>query len=887
MNAQSIPMTRARLYVLIDAFERDMRALLARFISVEVSDNVLLGNLYEKASKRRVDDDAVSGETPLSEYLDLREAYDLLNRHRSFLPEELAREIRECTPTMDRLVGIRRRVMHSRPLLADDSDAAPMILNQFSTAHWSETRRILSQLDQDPSWEPLVLLDGNDSAILHNLPLPDYDETGLIGRSAEVESLVGMVKRGRESVITVTGEGGIGKTALALDAAYSIVDDPEAPFEAVLWTSLKHERLTAQGVKEIANAARDITNAAKPLGQAIDSSFQGNLEDLAEGLRGLNVLVVLDNLETIGGLDFTQLYEALPDTVQFLVTSRIGVGEYERRFPLLPLDEKSSLRLLNNFIRARRLEGLDRISSETRKEVVERLRYSPLAIRWFVLAVEAGRDPVGLIRDQSELLEFCVRSVYESLTAPAREVLSALAVLARPVTADELVLLLDKSADSVNVGLQELIRGALIRRDTSGSSGELALRVRLTETAGQFLDKRIVVDREFSKLVAAREAEYRANEERRLADTSLRSLAPVVIRTEGPHDVPTAQILRKALLASQENDTDQALAHIETAHRLNPDFWEVDRVEAFILASVGQNVRALECYEVAYSKARGEGRAVVAHFMAGFLARTMREIPRAIEYAREAHSLLATGDTAVALGNYLVWNREFEEGIGLIEPTVVAADGKSKLIAVSSLAQAYKRWGEHAGEHGRNPVLQFRRASKGMEIALASLDAGVADTRIREIATDSASMALKGAAAAASDRIPVPELGAHLERLGKSLVRLVGTPSWVHLKSAVARLLKASRGAAAVQRLARQMADLDEGQVAAGGESSSRYSGEIVSLREVYGFIRHPSFPKNLFFHRDDLAAGEEFGDLRSGALLSFVVRDTDRGPRAAEISAL
>lgn len=511
MTNNAIPMTRARLYVLIDAFERDMRALLTRFVSEEVDDQTLLGALQEKALTRRADDDAGSPDAPLIEYLDLREAYDLLNRHRQFLPEELAREIRECTSSMDRLVSIRRRVMHPRPLLADDNEAAPMILNQFATRYWAETQRVLAQLDADPAWEPLVTLVQNDSLTLHNLPLPDYDETGLIGRAREVESIIQLIKRGRESVITITGEGGIGKTALALEVAYSLVDDTDQPFETVLWTSLKYERLTGQGVQDIADAARDISSAMAPLGRTFDATFRGGLDDLAEALAGLKSLIVLDNLETVGGIDFAQMYEALPDTVSYLVTSRIGVGEFERRFPLAPLVEKDSLRLLNDFIRARRLESLRRLSSETRVEIVTRLRHSPLAIRWFVLAVEAGRDPLALIRDQSELLEFCVRSVYDDLSGPAQEVLSALAVLGRPVTADELVILLDYSTDSINIGLQELIRGSLVRRDSTGFVDDLALRVRLTDTASQFLAKRIVVDREFAKRVAARETEYRAN----------------------------------------------------------------------------------------------------------------------------------------------------------------------------------------------------------------------------------------------------------------------------------------------------------------------------------------------------------------------------------------
>lgn len=885
MVSDTIPMTRARLYVLIDAFERDMRDLLARFVSPVVDENTLLGPLYDKAEKRRNDDEGGSLDSPLVEYLDLREAYDLLNRHRKSLPDELAREIRESTPSMDRLVSIRRRVMHPRPLLADDNEAAPIILNQFATRYWRETQRVLAQLQSDPVWEPLVSLKGSDSATLHNLPLPDYDETGLIGRDSELESIARLVKRGRESVITVTGEGGIGKTALALEVAYALADDPGQPFDAILWTSLKHERLTARGIKEIANAARDLTSAIGPLGRAFDASFNGGLQDLSEALTGLRTLVVFDNLETIGGIDFNQLYEALPDTASYLVTSRIGVGEYERRFPLSPLAEKDSLRLFNNFIQTRRLDSLRRLTGETRSKIVARLRHSPLAIRWFILAVEAGRDPLVLIRDQTELLEFCVRSVYDELSDAAQSVLSALAVLGRPITVDELVVLLDESADVVNIGLQELVRGSLVRRDSTGSIDDLALRVRLTETANQFLSQRVAVDPRFAGRIASREREYRKIEERRIADTKSRSLAPVVVRTNGPQDVPTAQILRRALLTSRSGNVEEALTDVETAQRLNPDFWEVDRVEGFILASAGHAEPALVCYENAYRKAEGEGRGVVAHFLAGHLARNLRNVEGAIIYAREAHEEIGTSETAVALGNYLVWSREFQEGIGYIEPAVASSTGKGRLIAVSSLAEGYRRWAEFARDHEKNPILQFRRASKGLDIALASIEAGVTDRKIRDVAAECAVAVLSAAAAASSDGMSLADLSSTIERLGRSLVRLTGTPSWARMEAAAQRLGRGSRSRASVARLVAQMTDLRADVRIDNPVNGDRYVGEVISLQAGYGFIRHPGFPSNLFFHSTGLVDGGLFEDLVTGALVSFSVKEGDRGLRAIDVN--
>ena len=568
------------------------------------------------------------------------------------------------------------------------------------------------------------------------------------------------------------------------------------------------------------------------------------------------------------------------------MTSRIGVGQYERRYPLAALSKQDSLRLFNVFVRARQLQILMRLANETKLEVIRKLRYSPLAIRWFALAVEAGREPLSLIRNQDEVLEFCVRSVYEDLNAPAREVLAALSVLARPISSDELVVLLHKSTDDINIGLQELIRGSLVRRDASGVPGDLVLRVRLTETATQFLNKRITFDRDLATLISGREAEYRLNEERRLVDTASRSLAPIVVRTSGPQDIPTAQLLRKALLTSYDGDYATAFETIETARRLNPDLWEVDRVEAFIRATAGDYSAASACYESAYQNADAEGRAVVAYFYAGHLARNMKNIALAIQYAREAHAALASHETAIALGNYLVWSRKFEEGIQLIESASDSLDGKAKLIAISSLARAYERWAQYARDEERNPVQQYRRGRQGFEIAIAALETGISDRKLRIIASDCAKNALRGAAAAIADSATIPDLASWVDNLAKVLVRLVDTESWPWLVKAVEIFKRSGAVPSAAQRLYRKTAELDNGiDLADSASATARLYGEIVTLKDTYGFIRHPLFPNNIFFHSGDILDSDGIDHLNTGALVSFCVEENEKGPRAREVS--
>lgn len=879
-------MTRARLFVLIDAFERDIRAVVTRFVLSEMSDEEALRGYFEAAADRQAHDATASSD--IVDYLYLREGYDLLNTHRGLLPEELAGEVRQLTENLDRLVGIRQRVMHARPLLAGDSDAAVSLLNMYRSRYWPELKRMISQLHEDPSWEPVVTITADPGYALHNLPLPDYDETGLVGRAKETEELVKLIKRRRESVLTITGEGGIGKTALALDVAYRIVDDPDQLFDAVLWTSLKFEKLTASGIRAIAGTARDILGAAQPIGRALDTDFSGSLQELAAALEGLEVLIVVDNLETVGGAEFSILYDELPDSVNYLVTSRIGVGEYERRYPLQPLRREDSLKLFNDFVRARRIAGLDKLSGEARIQVVTSLRHSPLGIKWFALAVEAGNDPLQLIHHQDELLEFCVRSVYDSLEPAAREVLRALYIFGRAVTVDELVLLLEKTTDHVNVAIQELLRGSLIRRE-NGAPGELTLSTSITETAREFMSRRVKPDTEFERLLSRRESEYRTTEERRAVDMANRSLAPVVVRTRSQADVPAAQILRRALTQSSAKDFKAALEQVEIARRLKPDFWEVDRVEGFLRSQNGDLAEATACYKRAYSNASDTDRGFVAHFFAGHLARRVRDVGQAFAYAKEAHEKLQLPDTAVALGNYLVWTHSFTEGIALIEPVSVSQQGKMRLIAITSIAEAYKRWCDYTINQERNPLLAHARARQGADIALAALQSGVSDPRLVDSAADCCALAIRAAGECLRSSTSVPGLASWLDAILSAVVRFINSFRWRTLSTEIERLARTPSCPAAGRRLAVAVRELDaqafSSRVDDGAIPKEGLIGEIVSIRERYGFVRHPAYPNNVYFKHDAVIGDGGFAALRTGALVRFSVAQSERGPRAEDVS--
>ena len=63
------------------------------------------------------------------------------------------------------------------------------------------------------------------------------------------------------------------------------------------------------------------------------------------------------------------------------------------------------------------------------------------------------------------------------------------------------------------------------------------------------------------------------------------------------------------------------------------------------------------------------------------------------------------------------------------------------------------------------------------------------------------------------------------------------------------------------------------------------FVGEVVTVQPAYGFLRHPRYSSNLFFHQDDLVPGLQIEDLREGTLVTFNAVESDRGMRASQVA--
>lgn len=174
----------------------------------------------------------------------------------------------------------------------------------------------------------------------HNLPNRDY--TTLVGREGELNRLLDLLSWNNPTArISIEGLGGIGKTALILDAVYSCLQaSPKnllwqdstntlPHFEAIIFTSAKTQYFTDCGILPRWRREKNLNDILQTITHIVDRKeiFTGNFEEsykqIWQHLSNKRTLLIIDNFETLEEdqkiLSF--LYE-LPSTVKAAIVSR-------------------------------------------------------------------------------------------------------------------------------------------------------------------------------------------------------------------------------------------------------------------------------------------------------------------------------------------------------------------------------------------------------------------------------------------------------------------------------------------------------------------------------------------------------------------------------------
>jgi predicted ATPase/DNA-binding SARP family transcriptional activator len=189
---------------------------------------------------------------------------------------------------------------------------------------------------------------------LHQSNLP-VQPTSLVGRTRELREVIELLSHAR--LVTLTGEGGSGKTRLALQVGAELIDDFP---DGVWWIPLA--------------AVSDPALVAPNIMQTV-----GAKDDLLDHLRRRRALLLVDNFEHVldAAPGIAALLAGAPE-VSVLVTSRERLSlRAEHEFPVPPMADDEAAALFT--ARARQLRP-DFEPDQAVAEICRRLSGLPLAV---------------------------------------------------------------------------------------------------------------------------------------------------------------------------------------------------------------------------------------------------------------------------------------------------------------------------------------------------------------------------------------------------------------------------------------------------------------------------------------------------------------------------
>lgn len=843
--------TRLTCFALISSIESDSRTAVA---DLQVLHGVPLPSATSEKAQARLNQDRGStsrDSKALIDYLDFADAHEFLLANKGLLPPEFRSALLGVASQLGSFTQTRNRVAHTRPLEITDLpltiDLAKRLVAE-APSFWHATQEMLAQIESDPASILGLHINLPSDPInepFHNLPAPDFDETGFLGRNADVRK----IKRyllGSWPAISILGDGGIGKTAIALKVAYDLLDDPKADFDAIVWVSAKNQQLTVTEIERINGAIQNslgmFSEAALQLGA---HESDDPTEDLLEYMSTFKVLLVLDNMETATDERLREFLREIPNGSKVLMTSRIGVfKENDVKLGSLSLEESRSLLL--SLAHGRNVKVLKELDEPGRIKLVEQLKGHPLYIKWVVSGVQAGKRPSDMVGSSRLLLDFCMSNVYEQLTPGARKILQSMQVLRGVRYQGELAFVNEVPAVKIQQSLLDLMRSNFVSMTyVSGLDSDAGYEV--GDFAREYLSKQHPPKESLRKhfLAMSRDLKKLSSTLQRGSSDGVHRYNPSIVEVRDIHNAPAAKHLVRAMRETRSGDFEKALASCREALQLSPGYYECRRVEAYVHAYRGDHAAAREAYEQAIELVDEDSRALVLFHYASYLEEEGIEHSLARTYLEEVARLDPENcDVFLSIGS-----SHFAEG--------------SYLMAIGSATAALKKNPSPAQTRALD-LLLVRAATFGGETAFA--EEHLAD------ALELVESCLE----------PIVE--------SHSSLRLKEFDDWFcHLASLCDRITVSASSEQYLVRKAQQLAIDCRLQYVHATVANERTTGVIARMPpgRQFGFVENAS--GSHFFHVNDLQDRRAWATLEPGNLLAFISSPQGDGTRlkATSVKAL
>lgn len=678
---ESILSKKAEMYAMIISMEADF---VSNFVSKIALDDVPT-HIIERSKK-------VDNETdPLLKVLrglDIQAYIEICNANirklsitadqKNFLNQELSK-----------IIPVRNAVMHPRPLGFFDyamvKELFENISNNLTCFSWGHVASTKTQIEQHPeTLVPPPALKKSDR-IIENLPtLVDYEETSFIGRSQEIAEIRKQLARRNVHVLSIIGDGGIGKTAITLKLLYDMLDDPQCPYELIIWISLKTNELSDYEFLEIKNSITSTAQIYERLMPFVGADDSTSTKDyIIELAKNFETLFVLDNLETINTADVREFIDDFSEYGKVLITSRIGLGEMEHRYKLQGLKESDVLAYADVLLG---LYGFECFFTEERKKQLfcETLHANPLAIKWFIRCLYNGQTEEDILSHKDDLVNFCMANVYDKLSGQAKEVLDILTVAGVALSLPEIIYYLGKNLESavdVKLAINELGKCNFISEDEF----KLHNQVIVTDFARDFLALHFSDVRSLLPDFKIKEQQMTSYGQNMLANKNADPFRVQSMTYQNNGERVVTYYLSKALEDySKYKDSAAAFIIIKHCQELLPKFYENNLLLAHI-HGVSSPLKAEQEHLNAINYSRDDAEKLRASILyADYLIRN-NEYSRALEFLNELQESYPSSidvrlEKIKSLGCLFDFDAAFEE-LDFVETNFATDEYMPKLVA--------------------------------------------------------------------------------------------------------------------------------------------------------------------------------------------------------------
>jgi tetratricopeptide (TPR) repeat protein len=346
--------------------------------------------------------------------------------------------------------------------------------------------RLLIQQTKDAS--------GPDAAAIAEAMQPAAEESlptrePFFGRAQELERILKTLDPAdRAWGIVLNGAAGIGKTALALEAAYTARE--HRIFDRVIWVTAKADLRSPADPDESALKLLGLQllfeNVARSLGRSVAQLADGDAQRNAirQALLHQRILLVFDNLEALTEEDqlvVSQFLRYLPSGCKAIVTTRKQLPDAPSTLWVQRLTLDEARQLIND--QAHRhpteLREVAQAGDEGWSRFYHESGGSPLAILWTLGLIRrqghSFSDALVLLQegnDEAGLPEFVFRAAVERMSKLEKLALYALSLFGGPAGVEALSQTVEVEPAAVLSVLDQLITSGLVKRQPPGESGD-------------------------------------------------------------------------------------------------------------------------------------------------------------------------------------------------------------------------------------------------------------------------------------------------------------------------------------------------------------------------------------------------------------------------------